>query len=252
MTAVQTELVGEGVHRVADGLVNWYILEEDGRLALFDAGWPRSWPTIEGALSALSRSPADVEAVVLTHAHPDHMGAAERARQATGAPARVHREENPRLRGESKDASPFKLVPALVPQLRRAPALRFVLQATARGFLFPSWVRNAVTFETGEELDVPGRPRVLATPGHTEGHVSFHLPSRGVLIAGDAMATYDPITGATGPRVVHDVVNSDPARVRTSLAQIEGVEADTLLPGHGDPWRGSMAEAVARARESDL
>ncbi|CAA9488529.1 MAG: hypothetical protein AVDCRST_MAG45-600 [uncultured Solirubrobacterales bacterium] len=119
MTAVPPELVGDGVHRVADGLVNWYVVEEDGRLALFDVGWPRSWPTIEGALAALGRSPGDVEAIVLTHAHPDHMGAAERARKATGAPVWVHREENPRLRGESKEASPVKLVPALVPQLRR-------------------------------------------------------------------------------------------------------------------------------------
>lgn len=108
-----------------------------------------------------------------------------------------------------------------------------------------------MTFEPGEELDVPGRPRVLATPGHTEGHVSFALSARGVLIAGDAMATYDPITGATGPRVVHDVVNSDTALAHTSLAEIEAVGADTLLPGHGDPWRGSMADAVARARASD-
>ena len=251
MTAVTTERVGEGVYRVADGLVNWYILEEDGRVTIVDAGWPRSWPTIEGALTALGRSPADVEAILLTHAHPDHMGAAERARQATGAPVRVHRTEVPRLAGESKDASPLKLVPGLVPQLRRPAALRFVLQATARGFLFPTWVKQAVAFDTGEELDAPGRPRVVATPGHTEGHVSFHLPSRGVLIAGDAMATYDPITGATGPRVIHDVVNADPAGVRASLAEVELVEADTLLPGHGDPWRGTMSDAVARARESD-
>ncbi len=249
---MKTEQVGEGIHRVADGLVNWYVVEEDGRLALVDTGWPRSWPTIEGALSALGRSPADVETILLTHGHPDHMGAAERARQETGAPVRVHRDEIARLAGQSEDASPLKLVPGLVPQLRRPAALRFVLQATARGFLFPTWVKRAVAFDTGEELDVPGRPRVVATPGHTEGHVSFHFASRGVLIAGDAMATCDPITGATGPRVVHNAVNSDPARVRTSLAQIERLEADTLLPGHGDPWRGRMADAVARARESDV
>jgi hypothetical protein len=39
--------------------------------------------------------------------------------------------------------------------------------------------------------------------------------------------------------------------VRASLAEVELVEADTLLPGHGDPWRGTMSDAVARARESD-
>ncbi len=249
--AISTQRVAEGVHRVADGLVNWYLVEEGERIALVDAGWPRSWPRIEAALRELGRSSADVEVVLLTHAHPDHMGAAERARLTTGAPVRVHRDEVARAHGKAKGSSPWALVPGLVPQLRRGAALKFVLHATAQGFLFPKWIKEVEAFDSGEELEAPGRPRVVPTPGHTEGHVSFHLPDRGVLIAGDAMATLDPITGARGPRMVHDVVNADPAQVRASLSGVEGLGDLTLLPGHGDPWTGSMADAVARAREAD-
>ena len=52
-----TEMVGSGVHRIADGVVNWYLIEDSGEVALVDAGWPRSWPRVEKALSSIGRSP---------------------------------------------------------------------------------------------------------------------------------------------------------------------------------------------------
>jgi glyoxylase-like metal-dependent hydrolase (beta-lactamase superfamily II) len=113
----------------------------------------------------------------------------------------------------------------------------------------PKWVTEVEPFEPGERVDAPGRPTVVATPGHTEGHVSFHFAERGVVIAGDAIATLDPVTGKRGPRTLHDVLNADPARTRESLAALGGLAADTLLPGHGGPWLGSMGTAAARARE---
>ena len=88
-----------GVYRYADGLVNWYVIEEDGQLTLVDAGWPRSWPRVEREISGLGRSPGDVAAIVLTHGHPDHLGAAEKARQECDAPVMAYREEAPRVKG---------------------------------------------------------------------------------------------------------------------------------------------------------
>ncbi len=246
-----TEQIAEGLYRVPDGIVNWYLVEDGGEVALYDAGWPRSWPHIEAALGELGRAPGDVSAIVLTHAHPDHLGAAEHARKACGAAVHVHGPELPRAHGRAKGSSPFTLVPALLPTLWRPSATAFVLQATARGFMFPTWLKDVTPFDAGAVLDVPGRPRPVATPGHTEGHVSFVFEQLGAVITGDAIATLDVLTRKRGPRLMPDQLNGDPKRTRASLDVLAGLAAETLLTGHGDPFRGTPRDAVERAREAD-
>ncbi len=246
----ETQQVGSGVHRIADGVVNWYLIEDGEEVALVDAGWPRSWPRVEQALAAIGHSPGDVTAIVLTHGHPDHLGAAERARTASGARVYAHRAELGRATGEAKGASPLALVPSLLPTLWRPSALGFVLHATAHGFMTPTWVTDLTPFDTGDQLDVPGRLRVIATPGHTEGHVSLLLEDQGLLFTGDALASYDVLTHATGARLMPDALNGDPARTRQSLPTLASVDAGTLLFGHGDPFAGAPADAVARATEA--
>lgn len=244
-----TQEITGGVYRYADGLVNWYMIEEDGQLTIVDAGWPRSWPRIEQAISGLGRSVRDVAAIVLTHGHPDHLGAAEKARQECGALVMAYREEVPRVKGQASGSSPFTLVPSLLPHLWRPVSLGFVLRATAQGFMTPTWVKEVQPFEADEELDVPGRLRAIRTPGHTQGHVSLLAAEKDVLFAGDALVTLDPLTREEGPRLISDSLNTYPAQSRASLDALEKVEAGTLLPGHGEPWTQGVAEAVARARQ---
>lgn len=251
MAQGSTQEVAAGVHRYADGLVNWYLIEQDRQLTLVDAGWPRSWSNVQAAVEALGRTLSDVSAVVLTHAHPDHLGAAERVRKETGATVHVHRDEAARAHGQAKGASPFTLVPGLLPSLWRPSATGFVLHATVRGFMFPTWVGDVQAFDTGQELDVPGRPRVVSTPGHTEGHVALHLPDRGVVFTGDALASLDVLSRARGPRFLPDALNADPALTRRSAAALAELDADTLLFGHGEPFSGRPSAAVERAQETD-
>lgn len=246
-----TQEIAEGVHRFADGIVNWYLIEEQGELTLVDTGWPRSWPRIEQAISELGYSPANVAAVVLTHGHPDHLGGAERARRECAAPVMAYSAEVGRVRGEAKGSSPFALLPNLIPELRRVASFKFVVEATVQGFMTPNWVEEVESFEAEAELDVPGRLMPLRTPGHTEGHVSLLLADRGILIGGDALLTLNPLTREEGPCLPPPALNTDTSQARESLEVIERSGADTLLPGHGEPWQSSVAEAVSHARERD-
>jgi glyoxylase-like metal-dependent hydrolase (beta-lactamase superfamily II) len=73
-----------GVTRLGDAEVNFYLLEDPGGLVLVDGGLPGHLPQLQSHLEGLGRSLGDIRAVLLTHAHPDHTGAAAAARQAGG------------------------------------------------------------------------------------------------------------------------------------------------------------------------
>ena len=85
------------MYRCADGIVNWYLVEDGGELLLVDSGWPNSWSRVVAAVAQLGRRPVDLRAVLLTHGHGDHLGAAERLRREWGTPVRARRGGRPGL-----------------------------------------------------------------------------------------------------------------------------------------------------------
>jgi glyoxylase-like metal-dependent hydrolase (beta-lactamase superfamily II) len=245
MASAPTE-IAEGVHRLGDDLVNLYLVEEGGRLAVVDAGLPAHRGQLESYLPTIGRTLADIEAVILTHAHIDHVGIADGVRRDTGAPVHVHEaDENLARTGKNhpRDGS-------LLPYLRHPATWRLLAMMARSGGAKPAKIAEVTTFGSAAgTLDVPGRPRVIPTPGHSPGHVAFHLPERGVLFAGDALCTYNPLTGRRGPQVMPRAFALSARGELEALSALEPLEAALLLPGHGDPWTDGPAAAVARARE---
>jgi glyoxylase-like metal-dependent hydrolase (beta-lactamase superfamily II) len=239
--------VAEGVHRIEDSYTNWYLIEDgDGRLTVVDAGVPRSWNSLREAVQQLGRRVEDVEAVVLTHAHFDHVGFAERARSELGVPVYVHENDVPLTRHPWRYGMERPRALYFATQVQALPIVASLLRT---GAFWPSPLKDVVRFENGS-LPVPGSPRVLPTPGHTLGHCAFHLPDRDAVIVGDAIVTLDPYTARRGPRLVAKAATADSERNLRSLGSLAETGAGKVLVGHGEHWTDGAEAAVAKAREA--
>jgi glyoxylase-like metal-dependent hydrolase (beta-lactamase superfamily II) len=238
--------VAPGIHRVEDAYTNWYIVEDDGALTIVDAGVPTSWGSLQEALSALGRSADDVRALVLTHAHFDHIGFAERAREELGVAVHVHENDVPLTRHPLQYSHERARSRYFATQVRALPIVAALLRSRA---FWPSAIGDVRRYSDGV-LDVPGAPRVLPTPGHTLGHCALHFPDRDAVIAGDALVMLDPYTGRRGPRLVAGAATADSRRNLETLDAIERSGASTVLTGHGEPWTGGAGEAVRRVRKA--
>jgi glyoxylase-like metal-dependent hydrolase (beta-lactamase superfamily II) len=91
-----------GLHRLGNGLVNSYLIEDGGGITIVDAGMPGQYGDLERELAAMGRTTADVRAIVLTHGDTDHVGYAARLHRETGIPVYVHTADAARARGEIK------------------------------------------------------------------------------------------------------------------------------------------------------
>src|ERR671936_479160 len=149
--------VAEGVRRLGTFWVNWYVVEDGGRLTVVDAGLPQYWDQLTASLASMGRRLSDVEAVVLTHNHLDHLGCAERLRAESGGRPYIHPADPAVPRGEERPKPP----PGAL--------------AAAQGGMGPTPITDSAPVPDGEQLDAPGRLRVIATFGHTPGHCSLLL-----------------------------------------------------------------------------
>lgn len=239
-----TRNVAPGIHRLAHAFVNCYLVEDGAAVTIIDTGLPATWPHLLFALKETGHTRADIEAIVITHAHFDHLGFAARAVSELSVPIWVHDNDH------YLAAHPYRyahersrlLYPVLYP--RSVPLLGSM---AAAGALWVKGVGQPHSMPTSGTLDVPGRPAVIFSPGHTFGHCGLHFPDKDALITGDALVTLDPYTGETGPQIIAGAATADSAMALNSLAALAETDAGLVLPGHGEPFTDGITTAVERA-----
>lgn len=235
--------VAAGVWHARAQHVSWTLITEGDELTLVDTGFPGDRERVLASLERIGRGPADVAAIVLTHAHPDHIGSAERLRREHSIPVWAHELEAANVRGDR-----LEQVTALqlLGRAWRRDVVVWLRDVMRLGVAKPERVPTVATFD-GHRLDVPGRPVPVHTPGHTSGHCAFHLPDRGVLLVGDALMTAHALVKEPGPQLLPSFFNADTAQARDSLHRLASLDANVVLCGHGPPFIGSPSDAVTAA-----
>src|SRR4051812_40842510 len=238
-------MTDDGIHWVEDSYTNYFLVEgDDGRVSVVDAGHPSSWGSFEDALRRIGKTTDDVDSIVLTHGHFDHVGFSERGRRDLGIPVHVHENDVPLTRHPWRYDHERPRSLYFATQVQAMPIVAALVRNRA---WFPAPVKEVRRYDNGT-LPVPGSPRVVPSPGHTLGHCSLHLPERDVLIAGDAIVMLDPYTAREGPCIVAGAATADSERNMRTLDGLAATQAGTVLTGHGPEWRKGIEAAVEGAR----
>lgn len=159
---------------------------------------------IDSILFVLAKHGLTVKSIVITHAHIDHIGGAQKLKRVTGAPIYMNTGDD---------------------ELRR----HMDVQASWLGMATPETADVDVEARDGDRLQVGANEvRVLHTPGHTQGSISLWMPGEGKVVAGDTLFR-DSIGRTDLPGGdSHQILRS----IHDKLMPLPG--ATVVIPGHGD------------------
>ncbi len=232
-----------GLHRIGNDIVAAYLVEDTTGITVVDAGLPGHWRDLTTELRSMGRRVHDIQALILTHGDPDHLGFAERLRREHGVPIYVHAADAARARGETTSKPAWGA-------MRLGPALRFLGYALAKRGLRTTHLTSVTEVADGEVLDAPGRPRIIGLPGHSPGSIAIHVPSVDAVFVGDALTTRHVLTGRPGPQPAP--FTDEPAQALESLERLRATSATWVLPGHGAPWPQGVDAAVDAVKDAAL
>ncbi|UNK71504.1 MBL fold metallo-hydrolase [Microbacterium sp. H1-D42] len=225
-----------------------------GAVSVVDPGWeaPGSADLLDAFLQTRGARIEDVQNIIVTHAHPDHIGSAESLRQRSGAQVVMHRREQQSIDvgatgtlGLSERMREWGVAESMTSVLvERMHAAELAGGALAHADLL---------VDDGDLLPVEGLEwRVLHTPGHTPGHICLVDAEHELILTGDHVL---PMV-FPGVGLGADLGTNAPDDYLRSLRRLAPFDDFEVVPGHGYRFRGlrerrsdAAAHALQRAQE---
>jgi hydroxyacylglutathione hydrolase len=193
--------------RALDRSVNIFIVEGED-LALIDAGVKGSEKAIFQKIRAIGRRPQEISKLILTHSHPDHIGAAREVVAATGCEVLAH--------GAERD---WIEQPAVQKAERPVPGFDTLVSGP---------VRLDRLINNGEIIHIGGSTlSVVHTPGHSKGSITLWSPTNRTAITGDAV----PVPGEVP-------IYDDAFALVRSFRTLRTLGMETMLSAWADPLDG--------------
>ncbi len=208
-----------GLFALSLGPVNVFFLHSENGWTLIDTGVPNSATHILAALAQVGNRSAVLQHIIVTHAHPDHIGSLAALKRATNATTYIHQADAPIAR----TGTGFRpLAPA--PGLRSKIMFRRVIGAAPSA---PSVEGAMIDYEisAGDVLPIAGGLTAVHTPGHCAGHLAFLWPKGQVLFVGDACSNM--------PRLGWSIGYENVATGKQSLKKLAKLDFEVACFGHG-------------------
>jgi glyoxylase-like metal-dependent hydrolase (beta-lactamase superfamily II) len=241
--AAAVRAVTERVHIAHTDLVNWTVVSDGEGVMLIDTGFPGHRDDVVDSLRQLGFGIDDLRAILLTHAHIDHLGSAIWFAKTHGTPVYCHAAEVGHSKREYlEQASPVDIAK----HIWQPRYLTWSVAISRKGGMVREGIPSARALTEDVAARLPGQPMAIPTPGHTGGHCSFIVD--GVLVSGDALVTGHPLLPRGGPQLLPRLFNHDQDGCVRSLAALGLLDTEILLPGHGPVWHGSIREAAEQAQ----
>lgn len=228
--------VAPGVWGLKDLFVNVYMIHNpvDNNWVLIDAGLKTSAAKIRRMAEHLFWPDTRPSAIILTHAHFDHVGSLNTLSEEWEVPVYAHRMEKPYLTGLSSYPPPDPSV--------GGGLLAAMSWAYPKG---PIDITNRLSILPADGT-IPGMPewKYIHTPGHAPGHISLFRHRDGVLIAGDAFVTTKQESAVSVLLQSREI--SGPPKYFTynwdsaarSVGTLASLDPSVIATGHGKPMRG--------------
>lgn len=210
-----------------------YSIKDADGWTIIDAGLKFAVPRVLAQLKQAGYSATDVKRILVTHAHPDHVGGLPDLRAVTGAAVICSAYERPYVEGKK---------PVVQPSRSDVPPLARMMMPNKPTTM--NGVAVARVLQDGDTLpEVLGGLQAVATPGHSPGHMSFWHPTLKVLFTGDVVMHIL----APGLRLPFAGFTTDMRQNKRSVQRIAALEPELLLFGHGVPMRDAAPKLKAFA-----
>ncbi len=214
--------------------VNGFMLRDDdgGQVTLIDMGIASSGKKVMAGLASIGSGPSDVTRLMATHGHPDHVGGAAYVAKQTGRPIDVHSDDAEYVRSGT-----------LPPRDPHAGFVGRLMQRLPDPKTEPVAVGEEL--HDGQVVPFAGGLRVVHTPGHTPGHVSYLHEPTGVLITGDA------IFNVLGRRWPMKMLCTNFAMTKQTAHQLGELEYAVAAFTHGPEITDRPREAIRKFLAKD-
>lgn len=230
---------------------NVYLVRSGAAWCLIDAGWAGDASRIEAAAAALFGRRSRPAAILLTHSHADHAGAAVGLARTWDVPVYVHRDE---VGLATADWAAIRRFGGPLDDFVIVPILHALGRRRRERLLARDSIGDALrTLDPGGAI--PGMPgwEWIPTAGHTPGHVAFWRAADRVAITGDAVVTLK-VNAASGMLLGRQGLSGPPwyttwdrAVARQSIGAIAALGPAVLAGGHGLPLAGANVADSVRA-----